>query len=88
MAAVADYYNVTPESFQVRRGGGLRRDIAAWLTRRLTTCTLRELAPRFGLGHPDSVSNLVRRADKAITKSRKLQKEIEAIKTAIAQNRE
>ena len=44
-----------------------------FLTRR-TTATLRELAIVFGLTHPDSVSNLIRRAEIAISAS-KLQRQ-------------
>jgi hypothetical protein len=38
--------------------------------------TLRELAAEFGLGHADSVPNLTRRVDRALTDSSKLRQEI------------
>ena len=41
----------------------MSRDLAAWLARELTPVTLRELSAAFGLTHPDSVRNLIRRAD-------------------------
>ena len=42
--------------------------------------TLRELSAAFGLTHPDSVRNLIRRADRALLGSRMLRGEIEAIR--------
>jgi chromosomal replication initiation ATPase DnaA len=60
------------------------RDVAAWLARRLTTATLRELAGAFGLSHPDSVSNLTRRAERAIGQSPTLRQDIEAIQKRIS----
>ena len=61
----------------------ISRDVAAWLARQLTTCTLRELAAVFGLGHADSVRNLTRRVDRALSDSRKLQQDIAAIRQEI-----
>ncbi len=73
IAAVAGYFMVTPESYQSKRSTAPGRDLAAYLAHRRTTATLRELATAFGLSHPDSVSNLIRRAENAIstTKSQK-----------------
>jgi len=56
------------------------RDLAAWLARELTPVTLRELSAAFGLTHPDSACNLIRRADRALLGSRLLRDEIEAIR--------
>ncbi len=61
----------------------LARDIAPWLVRRLTTLTLRELAETFGLTHPDSLSNLTRRAERALAKSPKLRREVEALRSKL-----
>ena len=58
----------------------MSRDLAAWLARELTPVTLRELSAAFGLTHPDSVRNLIRRADHALLGSRPLRDEIEAIR--------
>ena len=49
-----------------QRNSAVSRDSAAWLARELTPVTLRELSPAFGLTHPDSVRNLIRRADRAL----------------------
>ena len=48
--------------------------------RELTPVTLRELSAAFGLTHPDSVRNLIRRVDRALLGSRPLRDEIEAIR--------
>jgi hypothetical protein len=42
----------------------------AYLADRHTIATLRDLAAPFGLNHPDSVSNLIRRAEKHLAQSR------------------
>jgi chromosomal replication initiation ATPase DnaA len=74
------HFGVDPQSLRKRRGESVSRDIAAWLCRELTSCTLRELAGEFGLGHPDSVRNLTRRVDRALPESRKLRQDIAAIR--------
>ena len=78
--AVADYYGVQKDTFRLRRSGKPSRDVAAWLARRLTTVTLRELAEPFGLSHPDSISSLVRRGERTVSQSPKLRKDIQAIR--------
>ena len=80
IAAVAKYYGIDSEQFKVRRSRGLSRDVAAWLCRRLVSGTLRELAPAFGVDHPDSVRNLIRRVDRAMSASRSVQKEVEVLR--------
>jgi chromosomal replication initiation ATPase DnaA len=82
LRAVAEYYIIDPAQFRVSRSREVSRDVAAWFCRRLTACTFRELAPAFGVGHPDSVRNLVRRVDRALATSRKLRHDLARI-TAI-----
>ena len=77
---MAAHYGVDSQTFRKRHGESISRDVAAWLSRQLTTCTLRELASVFGLGHPDSVRNLTRRVDRALSDSRKLRRDIAAIR--------
>ena len=76
ISIVAEYFETTVESFQTRRAASLARDIAAWMAHRRTTSTLRELSGAFGLRHPDSVSNLIRRAEAAIGQSAKVANQI------------
>lgn len=56
IATVAEYYGVSPATFQERRRSDESRDVAAWLTRRLTTATLRELVGLFGLPQQSAAS--------------------------------
>jgi hypothetical protein len=62
LAAAAAEIQVQPSSFAVRHGKHLSRALAAWVARRLTVATLRELAAPFGPGHLDSVRGLLNRA--------------------------
>lgn len=80
IAAVAHHYGIAVEEFQRRRSNAPSRDVAAWLCRRLTTVTLRQLAEVFGLNHPGSVSNLLRRAERALEKSKQLRDDTDAIR--------
>jgi hypothetical protein len=64
IAATARYYGLDPKTYAARRSTAAGRELVAFLAHRRTTSTLRELAALFGLRHPDSVSNLIRRAEK------------------------
>jgi chromosomal replication initiation ATPase DnaA len=83
LSAVAAYYGVDPQSFRILLAESISRDVAAWLPRQLTPCTLRELAAEFGLRHADSVRNLTRRIDLALEKSRKLRQDIARIRAEL-----
>ena len=69
LTAVASHYDVVPTDYASFRSQAPGRDMAAWLCRKWTGATLRELGPYFGLGGIDSVSNLVRRAETRHSKS-------------------
>ncbi len=79
LAATAQHFKVDRAAFRERHSALLARDVAAWLARRLTAATLRDLAPEFGLTHPDSVSNLTRRAARAMAKSPALCQQVDAL---------
>jgi len=79
ITAVAAYFNASPESYQSKRSTAPGRDLAAYLAHRRTTATLRELATAFGLSHPDSVSNLIRRAQNTISGSKSKKEDLERI---------
>jgi hypothetical protein len=76
----ADRYSFEVASFARKYSNELRRDVAAWLARRLTVATLRELVEPIGLGRPDRVSNLLGRAEAAMKQSAKLRKEVEQLR--------
>ncbi len=82
-AAVTRHDEVDPKILSIRGDGHLARAAAAWLARRLTTATLRELSVPLGLGRPESVSNLTRRIDRDLAKNPKLQKELRLIESRI-----
>ncbi len=70
---VANFFSVDAAAYRQKRANIDGRDLAAYLCHRRTTATLRELAEPFGLNHPDSVSNIVRRVEKELLQSKKLQ---------------
>lgn len=79
ISAVADYYGVCADEYAAPRSQALGRDLAALLAHRRTVATLRDLSHHFGLSHPDSVSNLIRRAEHALAKSKSLQSDLKKI---------
>ena len=86
--ATAREYGVSPEDycgFRSRAGG---RDVAAYLCRRYTPATLTELSDRFGLGHPDSSSDLVKRAKKLIDSNPGVRKRVKRIEKQLMLNPE
>jgi chromosomal replication initiation ATPase DnaA len=83
IAAVAGYYGVPVETFRHPRSGAQSRDVAAWLARKWTTATLRALTQPLGLSHPDSVSNLVRRVERAVQASSRLRADIKGIESGL-----
>ena len=62
--ATAANHGVDASGYAAFRSSAAGRDMAAWLCRRWTGETLAQLGPHFGLSGTDSVSNLVRRAQR------------------------
>ncbi|WP_197171843.1 transposase [Novipirellula aureliae] len=79
IGAVADYYHVEPQAYRIFRSPAGGRDLAAYLCRRYSGITLRELSLQFGLSHPDGSANLVRRAKARLKESVKLRNECQKI---------
>jgi len=86
LAATAEQFGISVESFAQKGNSHISRDLAAWLARAISSATLRELSDAFGLTHPDSVSNLTRRADRALRESARLRGQVEAIRKSISKN--
>ncbi len=86
-AAVAAFYHLDPAALARRGDPHIARPVAAWLCRRHTEASLRELAPRFGLARADSVPNLTRRLDAKLPTSPRLAEELERIGHLIAEAR-
>jgi hypothetical protein len=61
MVALKAHWTDAAEFFGFRSQAA-GREIAALLCKRYTGSTLAQLSEAFGLGHPDSSANLVRRA--------------------------
>ena len=61
---VATVHDVEPQEYVGFRSAARGREMAALLCRCFTNATLSQLSERFGLRHPDSSANLVRRAKK------------------------
>ena len=83
-AAVSAYYGVELAIFGVRGNGQIARAVAAWLARRMTSATLRDLATRLGLGRPESVSNLTRRIDRDLEEDSRLRIDIDKIERQLS----
>ncbi len=87
LSAVAKYYRVDEALFASRRDSHMARAVAAWLCRRLTQATLRELSIVFGLTRPESVSNLTRRIDGLLDKRSQLKKDVRAIESTLTKTK-
>jgi len=82
--AVSDHFQVDDEIFRQRGNGHIARAAAAWLSRRVTTATLRELSVSLGLSRPESVSNLTRRMERVLSRDPKLKRDLTRIESALA----
>ena len=76
---VAEHYSVDASGYREFRSPAGGRDLAAYLCRRYSGATLRELSIEFGLSHPDGSANLVRRAKARLKDSAELRKQCEQI---------
>lgn len=79
MQHVACEYGVETSDYVGFRSVAAGREIAAYLCRQLTSSTLAELSDAFGLRHPDSSANLIRRAKKQIHASTSYRRKVEAL---------
>jgi putative transposase len=68
--ATAAYHGLGPEEYVEFRSQAAGREQAAFLCHRWTGEPLSRLSARFGLSHPDSSSNLIRRATKRMADSK------------------
>ena len=84
-AAVSDFYQVDQAIFAQRGDGHIARAAAAWLSRRLTTATLRDLSGPLGLSRPESVSNLTRRMERQLGRDPKTTQDLAKIESRLAQ---
>jgi putative transposase len=71
-AAVAEFYGLDGSSLSRRHDPHLARAVAAWLCRRHTEASLRQLAEWLGLSRADSMPNLTRRLEARLKASPRL----------------
>jgi REP element-mobilizing transposase RayT len=76
---VAAHYGVDANGYREFRSPAGGRDLAAYLCRRYSGATLRELSIEFGLSHPDGSANLVRRAKARLKESAELRTQCQKI---------
>jgi len=88
MAAVAEIHEVEAEEYFGFRSLAAGREMAALLCRRYTSATLAQLSERFGLRHPDSSANLVRRAKKREEESAFYRRQIARAESQLAMKTE
>jgi len=78
-AAVEDFYGLEGASLSRRHDPHLARAVAAWLCRRHTEASLRQLTEWLGLSRADSVPNLTRRLDARLKTSPELSDDLTEI---------
>jgi hypothetical protein len=78
-AAVSDFYVLDEAALSRRHDPHVGRAVAAWLCRRHTEASLRELAVWLGLSRADSVPNLTRRIETRLKTSPELSNDLAAI---------
>ncbi len=80
-AAVAAFYGLDDAALSRRHDPHLARAVAAWLCRRFTEASLRELAKWLGLSRADSVPNLTRWLEARLKASPELSDDLTEIMT-------
>ncbi len=77
-----------PNADGSRRSRSRPRELAAWLGRRWSGATLKELGSWFGVEGTDSVSDLARRAEARYNESPKWRRQTKEIETKLGLNTE
>lgn len=77
---VANHFGVEPKAYRGFRCSAEGRAMAALLCRELTNASLAELSKCFGLSHPDSSANLIKKAKKMIKDAKPFKKQYNQIK--------
>ena len=83
LSTTAKHYGVPVEDYGVFRSRAGGRDIAAYLCRKYTTATLKDLSERFGLAHPDSSSDMIKRAKKLVAANPQVCKRVKRIENQL-----
>ena len=80
---VAKHYKVSFNEYIGFRSSAPGRQNAALLCRELTNVSLADLSQTFGLGHPDSSANLVKKAKRLINENAKTRRQYEKLKLGL-----
>jgi len=88
ISATAKVHQIEGTEYAKLRSVAAGRDMAAWLCRRWSGATLRQLGSWFGLDGTDSVSNLVRRAEARYKESSKWRRQAKNIEIELGLNTE
>jgi len=88
LRVVAEHFGIAEEAMRQRSRNAEVRAVAAWLAKRYTSATLRQLAEHLGLGRAQSVGNLTRRIELTLPSSRKLRRNIKTIEAKLARIKE
>ena len=86
--ATALRYGTSADTYCGYRSSPGGRNVAALLCRRWTTATLRELSGRFGLSHPDSASDLIKRGKRLAESNRDVARKVASIEKDLGLNPE
>jgi hypothetical protein len=86
--ATALQYGTSADTYCGYRSSAGGRDVAALLCRRWTTATFRELSGRFGLSHPDSASDLIKRGRRLAESNRDVARKVASIEKDLGLNPE
>jgi len=81
--ATPQLHEVDPQKYVGYRSGAADREMAAYLCRQWAGVSLAKLSAVFGLEHPDSSSNLVRRAKRRAEASLEYHKIIILLETKL-----
>jgi REP element-mobilizing transposase RayT len=84
-AAVVDHYGLDASALRRRHDPHVARAVAAWLSRRYSEASLRELAVCFNLSRAASVPNLTRRLEASLKTSPRLERDLVTIMRQVTQ---
>ena len=76
---MVEYYGLETSALRSRHDPHVARAVAAWLCRRHSEASLRELTVCFNLSRPASVPNLTRRLEASLKRSPRLARDLAAI---------
>jgi hypothetical protein len=83
LARVSQYYSIPAAQVLHRRTRHISRAVVAWLSRRYTRSTRKQLARFLNLRHPESVTNLIRKVDRLRVSDIALQHDLDRLEAGL-----